>query len=245
MTPPLPKRILPVNVYLVGWLLLALPARAQRYPHYTIWSRVQVQKRLSNRVDLLGEYHFRQQNDLHDQIQTPLDRPLVRAFRLVGSYRAGAWTFQFNPSFFRSHQLIGKEDDFATPPNPEWRLAAYVEWARTWQRFTLRVRPGYEYRFQERNDYVPTGRARFRVQGRYALTERTRWVLGTEPLLNVGPNPSPVLFSQNQAYTGLDFDLCKTWLGLEVGYLYVFRQRRTRVEFDDEHALNVQLKFRL
>lgn len=236
---------LPVNAALVACLLLAASAHAQTYRHYTVWSRIQVQKRFSKRFELTGEYHYRQQNDFQDAIQTPIDRPLTRAVRLVGTYRRGAWAFMLNPSYFLSHQLVGKEADYTVPSNAEWRLAAYAEWARTWGRFTFRVRPGYEYRLLERNGYAPTGRARLRVQGRYTLGKRVRWLVADEPLLNVGPNAVPVLFNQNQASTSLDFDLCQNWLGLEVGYMNIFRQRRTRVEFDNEHALNVQLKIRL
>jgi hypothetical protein len=230
---------------LLGFLLLTTAARAQCYTHYTFWSRVQVQKRFSPRFDLVAEFQYRQQNDLHLRVQTPFDRPFARIYRLVGSYRRGPWSFQINPSYFYNYQLLGKEQDYKTPANPEWRMAVYAEWSRTWGRFNLRLRPGYEYRLQQRDDYAPTGRARFRVQSRLTLGQHLRGIVSEELLLNVAPNAGPVLFNQNQAYAGLDFDLYKTWLGLEVGYLNVYRQRRTRVEFDDEHALNVQVKIRL
>ncbi len=245
MTSSYRNRIHPANLLFVSCLLLGSAAYGQQYQHYTVWSRIQVQKRFTKRFELTGEYHYRQQNDFHDAVQTPLDRPLTRAFRLIGNYRKGAWSFQLNPSYFLSYQLIGKEEDYTVPTNAEWRFAAYTEWARTWKRFTFRVRPGYEYRFQERNNYAPTGRARLRVQGRFALGKRVRWLVADELLLNVGPNAAPLLFNQNQASMSLDFDLYEKWLGLEVGYMNIYRQRRTRVEFDDEHALGVQLKIRL
>lgn len=235
---------LPAKHLLLGCLLLATSARGQHYRHFTLWSRVQVKKEFNDRWDLASEFHYRRQSNYRHGQYNFLDSPFLNAVRLIGSHHAGAWTFQLNPSFFYSHSLLGREEDFNVPAGGEWRLAAYAEWERTRQRFTLRVRPGYEYRLLERNDYAPTGRARLRVQGRCAVGERAEWVLSTEPMLNVGPNAVPVPFNQNQAYTGLDLDLLD-WLGLEVGYLYVFRQRRTVVEFDNEHALNVQLKIQL
>lgn len=233
-----------INFLLFGFLLLASVAYGQRYTHFTLWSRVQVKKEFNDRWDVFGEFHYRRQSNYHHGRYNLLDSPFLNAVRLVGSYHTGAWTFQLNPSFFYSHSLLGREEDFNVPAGGEWRFAAYAEWECAWNRLTLRLRPGYEYRLLERNGYVPTGRARFRVQGRYAVGERAEWVLSTEPMLNVGPNAVPVPFNQNQAYTGLDLDLLD-WLGLEVGYLYVFRQRRTVVEFDNEHALNVQVKIQM
>ncbi|MCY7349857.1 MAG: DUF2490 domain-containing protein [Cytophagaceae bacterium] len=220
-------------------------AQAQRYNHATLWSRVTLNKRLNPNWSVQGEYHWRRQNNFHTSKWNLLENPFLQAGRIILSYQRKDWTFQLNPNFFYAHPLLGKEADFTNPAGREWRLAAYAEWARVRTKVTLRLRGGYEYRFLERNAFEPTGRARFRIQGRYNVSERVRWVLSTEPLVNVGPNPAPVFFSQNQAYTGLDFDLIQPWLGAEIGYLYVLRKRQSGIEFDNEHALGLQLKIRL
>lgn len=245
MTKRYPKPTLQRNLLTLSCLLTALAAQAQRYSHATVWTRVQVTKKLGTHWELQGEYHLRRQNNFHHSRWQPFENPYLSGYRLQVSYRSGPWTVQFLPTYFFNYPLLGKDEDFNNPAGAEWRFVGYVEWAKTWKRFTLRLRPGYEYRLLERNDYRPTGRARFRVQGRLAFGDHLRWILGTEPMLNVGPNPAPLVFNQNQAYTGLDFDLISNTLGLEIGYYYLFRQRRTVVEFDDEHALNIQLKIRL
>lgn len=236
-------------IHLRNSLLLSLmavgTAQAQRYSHATLWSRVTLNRRLNANWSVQGEYHWRRQNNFLISRWNPLGNPFLQAGRIIVSYQRKAWTFQLNPNYFHAHPLLGKAADFNNPAGSEWRLATYAEWAKIRKKFTLRLRGGYEYRFLERNDFKSTGRARFRIQGRYNVSDRVRWIVSDEPLVNVGPNAAPVFFSQNQAYTGFDFDLIQPWLGAEVGYLYVLRKRLNGVEFDNEHALGVQLKIRL
>lgn len=229
---------------LVAACLLAGTACGQHYPHTTLWTRVVLSKTLTPRWSVQGEAHWRRQSDYRVSSLNPLPQPYFHGYRLLLNYRRGPWTFQLNPNYFKIYPLLGKKSDFSVPGGQDFRLSAYAEWARTRRRSTLRIRSGYEYRFLERLAYQPTGRFRLRVQGRRQLTDRTAWVLSTEPLLNVGPNAAPNRFNQNQAYTGLTYRL-NAHLSAEAGYLNVFRQRQTRVEFDEEHALSVTMRLDL
>ncbi len=224
--------------------LLAGVARGQHYSHATLWTRLNVGKEFGSHWSVQGEVQWRRQNNYNQSRWNPLINPYFHAYRLLLSYRTGPWTFQLNPNYIQSYALLGKPADFNNPRGNEYRFAAYVEWARTRNRSTLRLRSGYEYRLLERRDYQPTGRFRFRVQGRHRLTERAAWVLGSEPLVNVGPNAASVFFNQNQAYTGLTYRV-SSHLNLEAGYFYVLRQRQSRVEFDNEHALNLAARIDL
>lgn len=238
------RSLLFVVVCLLAGAVRGQSVPRQYYNHATLWTRLVVSKTFTPHWSVQGEVHVRRQNNYLISRLNPLTNPYFNGYRLLLSYRKGPWTFQLNPNYFKSYQLLGKKADFSSPRGQEFRFAAYAEWARTWNRSTLRVRSGYEYRLLERLAYQPTARFRLRVQGRQQLSDRSAWILGTEPLLNVGPNAAPTWFNQNQAYTGFTYRLT-SHLSTEAGYLYVFRQRQSRVEYDNEHALNLVLRMDL
>lgn len=211
-----------------------------QYRHFTLWSRLVVSKPINQRWSASAEMLYRQQNDYHGSRGNLLARPLLRAGRVLVSYRRGNWTFTANPNFFYSYQLLGKEDDYEVPPGGEWRLAGFVENAHPLKKWTLRNRFGYEYRMLERNDWQATGRLRYRLQGRYAFRPTLTGILSHELLFNVGPNQSGPFYNQNQLLTSLNWRMSER-VGVEAGYLYLYRKRRNGIEYDHEHAINLAL----
>lgn len=215
--------------------------QAQSYSHFTLWSRFLISKQFNEKLTVSAEYLYRRQNNYLVSKSNIFENPLLNCGRITFSYRIKKWQYSLSPSYWRSNQLLGSEADFQRTVNPEIRLMAGVEYFDEKPKRQFQWRTQYEYRiFTDRI----TGRFRTRALERFMLNKDNDFVLSAEPLFGVMPNYNPKLFEQVQVSAILLHQFTKH-LESELGYRYVFRQRRSTPEIDHENALVAGLFVRL
>ena len=217
-----------------------LPTQGQQYVHSSVWLRFAPTWEITPHWSLTADLWYRRQNDLHTSLFNPLTAPLLSPSGRVGiSYRTEHWAYTLFPiCVFQSYPALGKEADYERPRVREFRPSFLIEWSQVLpRRFSMRMRGGYEYR---RFAGVPaTGRARFRVLFRRNLPNKTYLSLWNETLLPVALTIAVRRFYEiSRTNLAIGRSLTKH-LTLEAGYQFSYRQRRTLIEFDEEHALTV------
>jgi hypothetical protein len=220
---------------------LSLPATAQHYHHSTLWLRVNPTFNLSKRWAITTDVMYRRQNDPRENELNFLSRPYLNlALRAGVSYRTPHWTITAFPFiWFDSSPSLGKESDFTRPATRELRPSLYAEWSQNLtKKLSFRFRGGYEYR-----GYLldpPVGRLRFRAMLRYNFSPRVYGYFWQEVMTAAPPNAitNPQAIEINRFNLMVGRNLSKH-LALEAGYQFTHRQRRTLIEFDEEHALSI------
>ncbi|MEZ0541848.1 DUF2490 domain-containing protein [Fibrella arboris] len=222
--------------------------QAQTYQHTAVWSRIAPAYTLTKNWSLLGDASFRRQNNLNQGVFQAFGAPLVWAGRVGAAYRTSHWQYSLFPAvFFYTYPALGTAADLKRTPVAEWRPTALAEWTLELPpKSTLRFRVGYEYRLFVPAELADVGRMRFRALWRRAVGARTYGQIWNESLVAAPPN-----FMAN----GNRFEINRTNLAvgrtlsnistLEAGYQFTHRERRSLVEFDDEHALTLTLYLKL
>lgn len=232
----------------VCYILLSNTSLGQTYEHFTSWSRLAVNKKLSDHWEMNAELHWRRQNDFTTQSVNPLSLKLSEGYRISMVYRVKEMAWSFAPIVFHSYPLYAKNSDLIRPIRWELRPILFVEWTRALsKKWTFRSRFGYEYRmFQLANGSWgdAQGRTRLRLQMRYNINKTNLVYISEEPLYNVAPNVPANTFSQNQLYFAYNHAFTPHF-SAEIGYMWNHRQRTTLVEFDEENILQTHLLFRL
>lgn len=220
-------------------MLLAHVSMGQSYSHTSVWSRLFLSKQLGNWI-VSGDVAYRRQNNFHDSKLNFVQNPLLDAQRFTVAYRHKKWQFSFATSRWHAYQILGKEADFERTPSVEWRFTPGVEFFQKINKGTFQWRTQYEYRsFIDRS----AGRFRQRFQYRQPISEKNDLVFLEEALFGSPPN-STRKYEQNQL--GVTFNHFFTeHLESEIGYRYIYRERRTTTEKDNENALVVGLMLRL
>lgn len=229
-------------------LLLSNASLGQTYEHFTFWSRLAVNKKLSEHWEMNAELHWRRQNDFTTSSPSPLSLRLSEGYRIAAVYRVKEVAFSFAPIVFHSYPLYAKNTDLARATKWEIRPILFVEWAKPLsKKWTMRSRLGYEYRMFQLADGSwgdEQGRVRLRLQMRYNINKTNLVYISEEPLYNVAPNVPTNSFSQNQLYFAYNHTFTPHF-SAEIGYMWNHRQRATLVEFDEENILQTHLLFRL
>lgn len=229
-------------------VLFSNTALAQTYEHYTSWSRLAVNKKLSEHWEMNAELHWRRQSDFTTQNANPLSLRLAEAYRISAVYRVKEMAFSFAPIVFHSYPLYAKSSDLIKAVKWEIRPAIYAEWTKALsEKWTFRSRLGYEYRIFQLADGSwgdDQGRARLRLQMRYNINKTNLVYISEEPLYNVAPNVPANSFSQNQLYFAYNHAFTPHF-SAEIGYMRNHRKRTTLVEFDEENVLQTHLLFKL
>ena len=205
--------------------------------HKAFWARLAPSYSVNNHWLLQGEFHYRTQNDLFVHRNNPFSGPLANAFRVGTTYRTGQWTFTlWVLSWFNSNPQLGKPADYTKPIVHEFRPSVLAEWTLPMaQNYWLRLRGGYDYR--QYSDSPAGGRWRFRVMLRQRLTDKLYGFLWNETLWTGFPaDASNHYFEINRSNVSLGYSIQKH-LTIEGGYQFSHRQRKSLVEFDEEHAL--------
>lgn len=228
--------------------LASFSSYAQNYPHYTLWSRVSIQKKISKYFDVNADFLYRRQNDFSKGNYNLFDSRYVEAYRISTVYRKGNWAVSLAPIVFNTFPLYGKVDDLKRPVRLEIRPVAYLEWTKVLSpKWTFRSRFGYEYRLFKRSDNTfgdEQARIRLRIQWRYNLNKNNIVYVSEEPLLNIPPNLPDNNFSQNQL-TLMFSHAFSPHFTTEIGYMWNHRQRASLVEFDEENTLHTHFIIRL
>jgi len=225
--------------------------QAQNYAHSTIWTRFQVSASLPKRWDIMTGLHWRRQNNFVHSKLNFWKEPLLSGVQVQLLRRNKAQTVAFIPiqiNYFLSNTLLGREEDFSTPQNREWRASVGIE-------FTQKVRPKLifrerllqEFRFFRSNRDQPVGRIRGRWQASYrwrssvSINAITELVIHNPPQIN---GLKPFRFHQFWLGGSLLWRLSST-LNLETGYTIVKTQRSTLIETDFQNVINLNLFLRL
>ncbi len=229
-------------------LLFIKSCNAQHYEHFTSWHRVLVQKKLSEHWELSADVHWRRQSDFAGSGLNPFADPLLEGYRITTTYRVKEFSFGFAPFLSHTYPLYASEKDLSRAIRWEIRPAFITEWTKKLsEKWIFRSRLGYEYRIFKRPDGIwgdEQGRARLRLQLRYALNKKYTIFVSEEPLYNVSPNVPANSFNQNQLYFGLNHTFTPHF-SFETGYMWNHRQRASLIEFDEENALQMHFIFRL
>ena len=132
---------------LIFGILCSISSFAQTYQHFTSWSRLQVNKKLSDQWEMNVELHWRRQNDFTTQSPNPLSLRLSEGYRISAVYRIKEMAFSFAPIVFHSYPLYAKTTDLIRPTRWELRPILFAEWTKNLsKKWTFRSRLGYEYR---------------------------------------------------------------------------------------------------
>ena len=237
------------------WLLLVsmlpLASSAQHYNHLTLWTRLQVTTPLSKRWELMAGLHHRRQNNYEHSSLNFLESPLLSGLQTQLIYRNAARTVALIPwqaTYFVSNTLLGKEEDFSTPQNREWRFAVGTELTQNIApKWIFRQRILQEFRFFRSNQDRPVGRIRWRWQVIYALKPFVSVVGVTELVVHDPPQINglkPFRFHQFWLGTSLMWRLNKK-INLETGYTFIRTQRLSLIEIDNQNAMSLNLFVRL
>ncbi len=221
---------------------------AQHYEHFTSWNRILVQKKLSDNWEVSADVHWRRQNDFRSSSISPFALKLMEGFRIMTTYRTKNFSFSFAPFLLHTYPLYAKSTDLDRLDRLEIRPTIFGEWSKKLsQKWTFRSRLGYEYRIFKRDDGSlgdEQGRARLRLQMRYAWDKKNTIFISEEPLYNFAPNVPANSFSQNQLYLAYNHAFTSHF-SFETGYCWNHRQRASLVEFDEENILQTHFIFRL
>lgn len=229
------------------WLLFSgtlTTVNAQTYPHTALWLRMAPSYAVNDQWTFHADLLYRRQSSVVHGLLNPFDSPLLMAGRLGLLFRKKCWTYALFPMvYFHSYPALGKPADLERPPVPEWRPYVQAEWAAPLPHLsTLRLRAIYEYRLYPNPELPNVGRFRARVAYRRGLGLRTYTQLWNETLLGAPPNlpTNGHLFEINRTNLSVGY-VVSNISTLEIGYQLTHRQRRSLIEFDDEHALTATL----
>ena len=234
------------TLYTAGFLLafLALSANAQTYQHTAIWLRLAPTYTLDENWSVVGDMFYRRQSHPDHGLINPFDSPLLWAGRAGIAYRTKQGQYTLYPAvFFYSSPSLGNTSDLKRAVVPEWRPSALAEWTVDLSgKSALRLRAGYEYRIFTTPGLTDLGRMRFRAAWRQGIGRSAYGQIWNETLLSAPPNlpASGNLFDINRSNAAAGFALSNIST-LEVGYQFTHRQRRSLIEFDDDHALTITL----
>lgn len=230
------------------FLLASFSCYTQNYPHYTWWSRISIQKKLNEHVEIMADFLYRRQNDFSKTNYNIFDLRFTEGYRIATVYRKGNWAASFAPVVFNTFPLYGKVDDLKKSVRLEIRPVVSLEWTKIINpKWTFRSRLGYEYRLFKRTDNTfgdEQARLRLRIQWRYNFNKNNTVFVSEEPLLNIPPNLPANNFSQNQL-TLMFSHVFSPHFTTEIGYMWNHRERATLVEFDEENTLHTHFIVRL
>ncbi|MBP6385012.1 MAG: DUF2490 domain-containing protein [Pseudarcicella sp.] len=220
-------------------------AKAQHYNHFTFWSRVIVQKEISKKFQIQGEYHYRTQNDYHDATPNIFSESYFSGARLMFTYKHNTMSYSFAPFYISSNILAAKPADDLAQTRKEFRPTFFVEKKIAIKKASFNIRAGYEYRMIFKNDdFTPSGRLRTRFLLNYPIKNKSSIIFSEEPMINITPNASDNIFNQNQLYAGYNYKLSSVF-DLEIGSMFSHRQRNNTTEFDEELGLNLAIRAKL
>jgi hypothetical protein len=104
--------------------------KAQHYPHFTMWSRVQLSKEPSDTWRFAGTLLWRRQNNHQINLKNPLTNHLLIGGQGLITYRNPkntVWVHIAQLTYMVTNQLLGKDEDFNAPVGKEFRYAGGVE----------------------------------------------------------------------------------------------------------------------
>lgn len=224
------------------------PVWAQTYSHTAVWVRLAPTYSLTKHWSLLGDLYYRRQSNPEHDLLNPLSSPLLLAGRIGVGYRTTHWLYTLYPlSHFYTYPALGNASDLRRPPVPEWRPSVLAEWTMEFpHKSALRLRAGYEYRLFTSPDLPTLGRFRARAAWRQGIGTHGYAQLWNETLISAPPLQTSTsnVFEINRTNLSTGYTLSNLST-VEVGYQFTHRQRRSQIEFDNEHALVLTLYLRL
>lgn len=220
----------------IGW--------AQTYRHTAIWLRLAPTYSLNEHWSLMGDLYYRRQSNPEHDLLNAFYSPLLLAGRAGVGYRTQHWLYTLYPvSHFYTYPALGNAADLLRAPVPEWRPSVLAEWTLEMpHNSAIRLRAGYEYRIFPNSDLHDIGRCRARALWRHGIGQHGYAQVWNETLLYAPPYLPGLtnLFEINRTNLAAGYALSNRST-VEAGYQFTHRQRRSQIEFDDEHALTMTL----
>ncbi|MBO0937928.1 DUF2490 domain-containing protein [Fibrella sp. HMF5335] len=217
---------------------------AQTYSHTAVWLRLAPTYSFTTHWSALTDLYYRRQSHPDYGLLNPLHSPLLLAGRIGIGYRSKRWLYTVYPvSYFYTNPALANASDLRRAPVAEWRPSVLAEWTLDMpRRSALRLRAGYEYRLFTNPDLADIGRFRARAAWRQGIGPHAYGQLWNETLLYAPPYATSTnnLFEINRTNLAVGYAISNL-ATVEVGYQFTHRQRRSQVEFDEEHALTLTL----
>lgn len=134
---------------------------------------------------------------------------------------------------------------------PELRPTVDVTFRQSFKKITLYHRNVFENRFihnasstELKSGYTYTFRYRYRLQADFLLWKKNyssvKIILSDELMFQMGKTIVYNVFDQNRIYAAFNYEPLK-WLGFEAGYLHLFQQRNTGVDFYSRHVFRFSI----
>ncbi len=222
------------------WLLYLNNVTAQTYTHHTLRSNFGVQKELFTDSYVLLEYQHRRQDNPNTSPYNIFNNHYQQSIRVWFRYDyEDKLELMVSPfAYFRNWKFLTRDDDLPEIDRDELRFAVQTEFFQRIGKFRAQSRNAYEYRiFYEDNQVDYEGRFRSRQQVQYRIKEPLRINFHNEIFINTLPGSPATYFNQNRTVASMVHHT--DWYRLEIGYIFIFRQRESLVEYDEEHGLVV------
>ncbi len=157
----------------------------------------------------------------------------------IGAGYVSVFNFPNDPNF-KSNLMI-----------PELRPSVDVTFRQLLKKVTLYHRSVLENRFtcnasstELKPGFTYTFRYRYRLQADFLLwknnSSSVKFVLSDELIFQMGKTIVYNVFDQNRIYAAFNYEPLK-WLGFEAGYLHLFQQRNTGVDFYSRHVFRFSI----
>jgi hypothetical protein len=236
------------------FILMLLPyyTAGQNYNHQTFRPSFQLQKQINEKLDIGIEYQNRRQSGTGASAMNIFRHAYQESYRLwlitqfeKDSKQDRKAEFLISPfAYFIKWPLRGKPEDLDELVRREIRFTAMGEVFQYFSAFRIQNRTGYEYRILwNKNTSNILGRVRHRIQAQIKLAGNFRLNLNNEIFIAVPPNANKQQFQENR--TGCLVVYRKSFIRIESGYMFLYNQRNTLIEVDQEHGFILNLSIYL
>jgi hypothetical protein len=228
------------------FIFLAKSSIAQLYQHYTFRSNVSIEKKLFTNSFIILEYQHRRQDNPAFEKYNIFRYQYQQSSRIWYRYEyADKIELTVSPfAYFKTWKLLTQNDFIPEVIRKELRFSMQGEFFQAIEKFRFQCRNIYEYRifFQTKNSNE-IGRLRTRLQIQYQVTEPLRLNFFNEFFFNTIPNQGTNYFKENR----IGFLLTHTYgkFALEMGYVYIYKQRNSPLELDIENGLTVGVIYKM
>lgn len=214
-------------------------ALAQNMHHNSLWSRVDLQAKLTEKKALNLELMYRTQSNFNENNRNPFSEPLTYSTRIWYNYKYNKQlTFMISPfSYWKSYSLIRQMSDIGKKSNIEFRFTFATELKQSLphkidfiQRFWIEHRM---IKNQTNTSITNFNRFRTKLALRYSLTSHLSLLAADELIIQFGKPLTPSnYFDQNRIIIGATYKL-NNRLKIDFGMMPIVQKRKDLEIFDD------------
>ncbi|MCS7018372.1 MAG: DUF2490 domain-containing protein [Cytophagales bacterium] len=208
--------------------------------HINWWTRLSVTEPISPAVYVELEGQMRRQNNLFNQAAwNPAYEHLTHSIRVFVHYKPSPkFAASISPfTWFAASPIIVSPSDADAPLQHEFRYAALTEWQpELSKKWTATLRAWAEYRHFQNESVDDAVRLRQRLGVRYRFNDKWIAFAANELLLHVFGMAEKQHYDHNRLIFNVHYKPNARWR-VELGYIYINRLLRNRMELIDENNL--------